>query len=54
MGAAGVAAGVPPAARHAAWHAVLDLPLLALLRDGAAAEARSRAEALLEQALAGR
>ena len=49
-----IAAGVPPAARHAAWHAVLDLPLVALLREGAAAEARSRAEALLEQVLADR
>ncbi len=29
-----IAAGVPPAARREAWHAVLDLPLLDLLRDG--------------------
>jgi len=47
-----VAAGVPPATRHAAWHAVLDLPLLALVRDGHAAEARVQAVAVLEQVLA--
>jgi len=49
-----ITAGVPPAARRAAWQAVLGLPLLALVREGATAEARSRAEALLEQVLAGR
>jgi precorrin-2 dehydrogenase / sirohydrochlorin ferrochelatase len=47
-----VAAGVPPAARRAAWQAVLDLPLLELLRDGKLDEARSRAAAVLERALA--
>jgi precorrin-2 dehydrogenase/sirohydrochlorin ferrochelatase len=48
-----IAAGVPPAARHAAWHVVLDLPLLELVRDGRAAEARAQAEAVLELASAG-
>lgn len=48
-----IAAGVPPAARHAAWHAVLDLPLLELVRDGQAAEARAQAEGVLQQPLAG-
>lgn len=47
------AAGVPPAARHAAWNAVLDMPLLDLVRAGRAAEARVQAEAVLERALAG-
>ncbi len=45
------AAGVPPAARRAAWRSVLGLPLLDLLREGAGGEARSRAEAVLEDAL---
>jgi precorrin-2 dehydrogenase / sirohydrochlorin ferrochelatase len=47
-----VAAGVPPAGRRAAWQAVLDLPLLELLRDGKLDEARSQAAAVLERALA--
>lgn len=47
-----IAAGVPPAARRAAWQAVLDLPLLELLWDGDAEEARARATAVLEDALA--
>lgn len=47
-----VAAGVPPAGRRAAWQAVLDLPLLELLRDGDLDEARSQAAAVLERALA--
>jgi len=47
-----VAAGVPPAARRAAWQAVLDLPLLELLRDGELDEARGQAAAVLERALA--
>lgn len=46
-----IAAGVPPAKRREAWHAVLDLPLLDLLRDGRPAEARARAEAVLERVL---
>ncbi len=46
-----IAAGVPPAARRAAWQAVLGLPLLALLREGDHGEARRRAETVLEEAL---
>ncbi len=46
-----LAAGVPPAARRAAWHAVLDLPLADLLRDGRRAEAVASAWALLDAAL---
>jgi siroheme synthase-like protein len=46
-----MSAGVPPAARRAAWRAVLDLPLLQLLRSGRADEARDRAGAVLEEAL---
>jgi siroheme synthase-like protein len=46
-----IAAGVPPAARRAAWHSVLELPLLDLLRAWDGAEARARAEAVLEEAL---
>jgi precorrin-2 dehydrogenase/sirohydrochlorin ferrochelatase len=47
-----IAAGVPPAARRAAWHAVLDLPLAELLAHGREAEAEERARAVLERALA--
>jgi precorrin-2 dehydrogenase/sirohydrochlorin ferrochelatase len=47
-----IAAGVPPAARRAAWHAVLDLPLVELLASGRGAEADEQARAVLEQALA--
>ena len=47
-----VAAGVAPAARRAAWQAVLDLPLLDLLHRGDSGKARSRAAAVLEDALA--
>ena len=47
-----IAAGVPPAARRAAWHTVQDLPLLDLIRDGRAHEARAQAESALERALA--
>jgi len=47
-----LAAGVPPAARRAAWHAVLELPLLELLRSGRGGEARTAALAALEAALA--
>jgi len=46
-----IAAGVPPAARRAAWQSVLALPLLDLLRTGDGAEARSRAEAVLDDRL---
>jgi siroheme synthase-like protein len=46
-----IAAGVPPAARRAAWHAVQDLPLLGLIRDGRADEARAQAQATLERVL---
>ena len=46
-----IAAGVPPAARRAAWHAVLDLPLVPLFRDGRQAEAEVQARAALERAL---
>jgi siroheme synthase-like protein len=46
------AAGVPPAERRAAWQAVLELPLLELLRGDEAAEARRRAQAVLDRALA--
>lgn len=49
-----IAAGVPPAARHAAWNAVLDMPLLDLMRAGCTPEARIQAEVVLEQALAGK
>jgi siroheme synthase-like protein len=48
-----IAAGVPPAARRAAWQAVLDLPLLELLRHGDTTEACRRAETVLEEALSG-
>jgi siroheme synthase-like protein len=46
-----IAAGVPPAARRAAWQSILALPLLDLLREGAGGDARSHAEAVLEDAL---
>ncbi len=46
-----IAAGLPPAARHAAWHAVLDLPLLELIAAGRETEARERARAVLADAL---
>ncbi|HQJ25707.1 MAG TPA: bifunctional precorrin-2 dehydrogenase/sirohydrochlorin ferrochelatase [Thermoleophilia bacterium] len=45
------AAGLPPDARRAAWRAVLELPLLELLRQGDGCEARVRAEGVLEDAL---
>jgi siroheme synthase-like protein len=45
------AAGVPAADRRAAWQAVLELPLLELLRGDEAAEARRRAQAVLDRAL---
>jgi precorrin-2 dehydrogenase/sirohydrochlorin ferrochelatase len=47
-----IAAGVPPAARRAAWHAVLDLPLTQLLAAGHAADAEAQALAVLERVLA--
>jgi siroheme synthase-like protein len=47
-----IAAGVPPAARHAAWYSVLDLPLVSLLAEGRASEAEEQARATLERALA--
>ena len=46
-----IAAGVPPAARRAAWHEVLDLPLAELLGAGRGAEAEQQARAVLERAL---
>ena len=46
-----IAAGVPPAVRHAAWESVLDLPLLDLLVTGRNVEARSRAQRVLDTAL---
>lgn len=45
------AAGLLPAERRAAWQSVLDLPLIELLRAGRRDEARSRAAAVLEEAL---
>lgn len=47
-----IAAGVPPAARRAAWHAVLDLPLAGMLADGGRTEAEALAQAILERVLA--
>jgi len=47
-----IAAGVPPDARRAAWHAVLDLPLAELLAAGQEGEAEARAAAVLERVLA--
>jgi len=47
-----IAADVAPAARRVAWQAVLGLPLLELLQRGDVDEARSRAAAVLEDALA--
>ncbi|HET6476944.1 MAG TPA: bifunctional precorrin-2 dehydrogenase/sirohydrochlorin ferrochelatase [Thermoleophilia bacterium] len=47
-----IAAGVPPAARRAAWHAVLDLPLAGMLADGCRTEAEALAQAILERVLA--
>ena len=44
-------AGVPPAGRRAAWHAVLDLPLVELLAEGRHAEAAALARTVLEEAL---
>jgi siroheme synthase-like protein len=46
-----IAAGVPPAARRAAWRSVLELPLLDLLRESGGVETRSRAEVVLEERL---
>ena len=47
-----IAAGVPPAARRAAWHELLDLPLAELLAAGQAGEAEAQARAVLERVLA--
>ena len=47
-----IAAGVPPAARRAAWHEVLDLPLAELLAAEDGREAEARARDVLERALA--
>ena len=47
-----IAAGMASAARGAAWQRVLDLPLLELLRLGDDADARRRAQAVLDDALA--
>lgn len=49
-----IAAGVPPAARRAAWHAVLDQPLIELLNAGRHNEAKARAREELERALTGK
>ena len=46
-----IAAGVSPAARRAAWHAVLDLPLVELLGAGRGAEAEEQARAVLSRTL---
>ena len=46
-----IAAGVPPTARRAAWHAVLDLPLVELLGAGRGSEAEAQARAVLDRAL---
>jgi siroheme synthase-like protein len=46
-----LAAGLAPAARQAAWQAVLALPLITLLRSGDEDEARAQALATLETAL---
>jgi len=46
-----IAAGVPPATRRAAWHDVLDLPLLALLRSGNPRRARKQAQDVLLDSL---
>lgn len=45
------AAALPSAARGAAWHAVLDLPLLELLASGERDEAAARARSVLADAL---
>lgn len=47
-----IAAGVPPAARRAAWHEVLDLPLAELLAAGRAEEAGALAGDILQRVLA--
>jgi len=47
-----IAAGVPPSARRAAWHELLDLPLAEMLAAGRVAEAEARAGAVLERVLA--
>ena len=49
-----IAAGVPQAARRAAWHAVLDQPLIELLSVGRHDEAKARAREELERALTGK
>jgi siroheme synthase-like protein len=46
-----ITAGMPPAARRAAWHVVLDLPLAGLIGEGRAADAERQARAVLERAL---
>lgn len=46
-----VAAGVAPITRHAAWHAVLDQPLVELLRDGRVEEAEAAARQVLQSHL---
>lgn len=46
-----IAAGVPPAARRAAWERMLDLPLLDLLVAGRSDEARARAQLVLDTTL---
>ena len=46
-------AGVPPAARRAAWHEVVELPLASLIAMGRGDEAAAQARAILERALGG-
>jgi len=46
-------AGVPPAARRAAWHEVVELPLASLIATGLGGEAAAQARAVLERALGG-
>lgn len=46
-------AGVPPAARRAAWHEVVELPLASLIATGLGDEAAARARTILERALGG-
>jgi precorrin-2 dehydrogenase / sirohydrochlorin ferrochelatase len=47
-----IAAGVPPAARRAAWHEALDLPLAKLLAAGRAEETEAQVRVVLERVLA--
>ncbi len=46
-------AGVPPAARRAAWHEVVELPLASLIATGLGDEAAAQARTILERVLGG-